>query len=405
MGVYRKYDLRKVINASGTMTSLGASSVSREVIESMREILPLFVEMKDLQRKASEVIVKATGAEAGFVTACAASGITLTVAACMTGENLGKVEQLPDTTGMKNEVIIQKGHAVNFGASVTQTIRLSGAKVIEIGNVTGTGTYQLESTINENTASAMYVVSHHTLQYGCIPLPLFIKTTHKYNIPVIVDAAAEYNLRGFIATGADIVIYSGHKFLGGPTSGLVAGRKDLIRSCYFQEIGIGRTMKVGKEGIVGLIAALEGWEKKDHKKIREIEEERAKRIINKLEKIKGLGVSPEPDPTGNPVTRVKVKINPNSAGLSAFELSRELSKGEPAIKVRNHHVDEGFFYLDVCNILEEEDIDVICNKIIEILSKSDEEKKEIKKKYLYSPNLADLEIMERKNWLKPDFRQ
>lgn len=400
MDVYRKYELRKVINASGTMTSLGASSVSREVIESMKEILPLFVEMKDLQKKASEVIAKATGAEAGFVTACAASAITLAVAACMTGEDLGKVEQLPDTTGMKNEVIIQKGHAINFGASVTQTIRLSGAKVIEIGDVTGTGTYQLESDINENTVATVYVVSHHTLQYGCIPLPLFIKTAHKYNIPVIVDAAAEYNLRRFIAAGVDIVIYSGHKSLGGPTSGLVAGRKDLIRSCYFQEIGIGRTMKVGKEGIVGLIAALEEWEMKDHKKIREIEEERVKRIVNKLEKIKGLEISPEPDPTGNPVTRVKVTINTNPAGLSAFELSRELGKGEPTIKVRNHHVDEGFFYLDVCSILEEEDVDVICNKIIEILSKSDEEKKEIRKKYLYSPNLTDLEAIKREKWLE-----
>jgi len=159
-------------------------------------------------------------------------------------------------------------------------------------------------------------------------------------------------------------------------------------------------MKVGKEGIIGLIVALDEWERKDHKKIQEMERKRVEKIINKLKGIKGLEVSSEPDLTESPITRVKVEINPNSAGLSAFELSQELDKGKPAIKVRNHHVDEGFFYLDVCNILEEEEIDVICNKIIEILSKSDEEKKEIRKKYLYSPNLVDLEAIKRGKWLQ-----
>src|SRR5690606_15914844 len=106
--------LRPVINVSGTMTSLGASIAVSEVIEAMAQILPEFVEISDLQRKASAVIARATGAEAGCVTACAASGITLAVAAAMTGADLAKIRQLPDTTGMKDEVVMLAGHMVNF---------------------------------------------------------------------------------------------------------------------------------------------------------------------------------------------------------------------------------------------------------------------------------------------------
>jgi len=131
----------------------------------------------------------------------------------MTGPDLAKVEQLPDTTGLKNEVIIQKGHVVWFGASVPQMVRLTGAKVVEIGDATRAGTYQLEGAINENTAAALYVVSHHTVQYGLISLEGFCRVAHAHEIPVIVDAASESNMSSFLERGADLVCFSGHKFL------------------------------------------------------------------------------------------------------------------------------------------------------------------------------------------------
>src|SRR5262245_19620008 len=118
------------------------------------------------------------------------------------------------------------------------------------------------------TATALYVVSHHVVRYGQIPLSTFADICHRRGVPVVVDAASEYDLRGFLKAGADLVVYSGHKFLGGPTSGIVAGRKDLVNAAYLQNYGICRGMKIGKESIVGLIATLEAWERRDHAGVR-----------------------------------------------------------------------------------------------------------------------------------------
>ena len=261
--------LRPVINVSGTMTSLGASIMVPEAIAAMTAIAPQFVEMDALFRKASVVIARLTGGEAGLVTASCASGIALAVAGAMTRDNLLAVERLPDDTrGLKSEVLIQTGHMVSYGASIEQSIRLAGGTVVPVGTVSSSYGYQLENAITDRTAAAIYVISHHTVQYGMIPLRAFAAMCRARDVPVIVDAASEYDLRGFLAQGADIVIYSGHKFLGGPTSGIVAGRKDLVRAAYHQNRGIGRGMKVGKESIVGVMAALEAWESRDHETAR-----------------------------------------------------------------------------------------------------------------------------------------
>ena len=237
--------LRPIINVSGTMTGLGASIAVPEVIAIAAEILPEWVEINDLHRKASGAIAAACGAEAGFVTASASAGITLTIAGAMTGVDLARVESLPDTAGMKDEVVILSGHMTGYGASVEQAIRLAGAKVVPVGNVTDARHYQLAAKITERTAAALYVVSHHTVQYGQLPLTEFSRICHEKGVPVIADLASECDLKGFLAAGADVAIYSAHMFLGGMTAGIVAGRKDLVRATFLQNSGIGRGMKVG----------------------------------------------------------------------------------------------------------------------------------------------------------------
>ncbi len=222
--------LRPVINVSGTMTFLGASIVVPEAVAAATAILPEFVEINDLHRKASAAIARATGAQAGFVTASCSAGITLAIAAAMTGGDLARIEQLPDTTGMKHEVPLQTGHMVSYGAPVEQAVRLAGARVIAVGGATDARGYQLEAKLNDRSAAALYVVSHHVVAYGQIPLAEFAAICSKRGVPVIVDAASEYDLKGFLAAGADLVVYSAHKFLGGPTAGIVAGRKDLVRA-------------------------------------------------------------------------------------------------------------------------------------------------------------------------------
>ncbi|MGO4114871.1 aminotransferase class V-fold PLP-dependent enzyme [Rhizobium ruizarguesonis] len=342
--------LRPVINVSGTMTSLGASIVVPEAISAMASMLPHFVEINDLQRKASAVIARLTGGEAGFVTASCSAGISLAVAGAITGNNLLAIERLPDVVSEKNEVLVQMGHVVSYGAPVDQAIRLAGGKVVLVGQATSTHRFHMENAITDKTAAAVYVVSHHVVDYGLLNLKEFVEIAHAKGVPVIVDAASEYDLRIFLEQGADIALYSGHKFLGGPTSGIVAGRKELVRHAFLQNMGIGRGMKVGKESIFGVMAALEAWENRDHAGIRERETGYLNLWKRTLDGRPGLTALIEPDPTNNPLDRLRLIVDPEQAHITAWDLADALAKGSPPIIVRDHEVEHRYFYLDPCNL-------------------------------------------------------
>jgi D-glucosaminate-6-phosphate ammonia-lyase len=343
--------LRRVINVSGTMTSLGASIVVPEAVEAMSRILPEFVEIPDLHRKASAVIAEACGAEAGTVTASASAGISVAVAGCMTGADLAHVERLPETTRLeRDQVVIQAGHMVHYGAPVEQAIRLTGAHVVPVGTATYARPYHLEGAIGPRTAAAVYVVSHHAVAYGQIPLAEFCRACRERGVPVVVDAASEYDLKGFLAAGADLAVYSAHKFLGGPTAGLVAGRKDLVRAAFLQNWGIGRGMKAGKESIVGATAALRAWSGRDHAAVRALERSHLDLWIDRLDGLLGLRIAIVPDPTGNPLDRLKIEVAPGEAGTTAWALAAALAAGDPPVIVRDHEAEHGRFYLDPCNL-------------------------------------------------------
>ncbi|MCF1472392.1 MULTISPECIES: aminotransferase class V-fold PLP-dependent enzyme [Rhizobium/Agrobacterium group] len=361
--------LRPVINVSGTMTSLGASIVVPEAIAAMTAILPQFVEISDLQRKASAVIARLTGAEAGFITASCSAGISLAVAGTITGPDLLAIEKLPDVSTTKNEVLVQMGHLVSYGAPVDQSIRLGGGKVVLVGQATSAHRYHMENAITENTAAAVYVVSHHVVHYGLLHLKEFVEIAHARGVPVIVDAASEYDLRIFIDQGADIALYSGHKFLGGPTSGIVAGRKDLVRNAYLQNMGIGRGMKVGKESIFGVMAALEAWEKRDHASVRATETGYLHLWKEALDGRPGVTALIEPDPTHNPLDRLRVILSPQEAHISAYDLSGALARGNPPIIVRDHEAEHHYFYLDPCNLHPGQEV-IVRDRLVEELDKA-----------------------------------
>ena len=360
--------LRPIINVSGTMTTLGASMIVPEAIAAMAAIAPQFVEMDALYRKASRVIARSTGGEAGFVTASCASGIALAIAGAMTRDDLLAVERLPNAAGLKTEVPIQVGHMVSYGAPVDQSIRLVGATVVPVGTVSSSYAYQLDNAITERTAAALYVVSHHTVQYGMIPLVDFAAICRAKNVPVIVDVASEYDLKGFLAKGADVVIYSGHKFLGGPTTGLVAGRKNLVRAAYLQNRGIGRGMKVGKESIVGVMAALEAWATRDHAGIRQRERTALDLWLAALRGLPGIDAAIVPDPTDNPLDRLEVSVRPES-GFTAASLCAALAAGDPPVIVRDHETDRGHFYLDPCN-LHPGEAEIVASRLADTLRSS-----------------------------------
>ena len=260
---FARWKLTPVINASGTMTGIGASRVPDDVRATVDRILASFVDMDELQSRAGAIIARVTGAEAGCVASCSAAAMTQTIAACLTGANLAKIEALPTVTG-ERRVLLPMGHMVNYGAPVDQAIRLAGAEVVPVGTAAACETWHLANALAEGAVAAMYVVSHHTVRENELPMDVFIELCREHDVPVIVDMASEYDLTGPIALGASAAIYSGHKFLSGVTSGIVAGTSDLIRATYLQHRGIGRTMKAGKESVVGAMAALELWERRDH---------------------------------------------------------------------------------------------------------------------------------------------
>jgi len=368
--IRERLGLRPIINVSGTMTTLGASIIVPEAISAMAEIASQWVEMDDLQRAASAVIARLTGGEAGFITACCASGITMAIAGAMTGTNLLAIERLPDDTeGLKSEVVIQLGHIVNYGAPIDQSIRVAGAKVIPAGTVSVTQDYHVREAINERTAAALYVVAHHTVQYGMLSLEEFCEICHAKGVPVIVDAASEYDLRGFLARGADIVVYSGHKFLSGPTSGIVTGRKDLVRAAYLQNRGVARAMKVGKESVAGTMAALDAWEKRDHAGIRRREEAALNLWKDSLQGIPGIGAQIIPDPTNNPLDRLQVFVRPESR-FTAAGLASALAAASPPVIVRNHEVERGHFFLDPCN-LHPGEAEIVAGQLRAVLTAKD----------------------------------
>jgi L-seryl-tRNA(Ser) seleniumtransferase len=365
--LFTRYGLRRIINASGTETTKGASPVCPEVIAAVSELVANSVEMAELQSAACHVIAKAVGTEAGVVTNCSAAGICMAVAATMTGTDLARIERLPDTAGLKNEVILQRGHNVTYGGHIEQNIRLVGAKVVEIGAATECGVYQLESALCERTACAIYVVSHHTVQSGLIDLTSFASACRKRGIPVIVDAAAEPNPRSFLDAGGDLVIFSIQKRYAGLTGGVVAGRLDLVRATMWQEKGIARPMKVGKETVISAITALERWRMQDTAEIARQLDARLSHAVGRLASVPGLRAQAEVDATVPTFSRLHLYIDEKKAGVSAFGLSQALWNGTPSIFVRNLMADIGLLQVDL-RLQTEATTDFICDRILDAMA-------------------------------------
>lgn len=357
----------RIINVNGTMTSLGGSVTRETVRQATSGIMGRFVKMHELQSKAAREISRLTGAESGCITASASAGISLAVAGAMTGMNPVAAESLPRGVGKRSEVVVQLGHLCNYGAPLATSIELTGATVVPVGQSTLCTDYQFDAALTDNTAAAVYVVSHHVVHYGQIPFARFACIAHAKGVPVIVDAASEYDLTRFIAEGADIVIYSGHKFLGGPTSGIIAGTRDMVRAAYLHNTGIGRGMKVGKESIAGVIAAMGAWMQRDHDGIRAEEDAALTLWQGVVTGMPGIIATKMDDPTANPLQRLQINVDSKQAGASAATFARALGQEDPAIIVRNHEVELGYFQLDPCNLTPGQ-AQIVADSLVRVLA-------------------------------------
>lgn len=368
MGVYDELGLKPVINASGTLTRLGGSRMHPEVLAAMAEAAATFVPIDDLQERAGAEIASICGAEAAYVVVGAAAGLALATAACVAGLDVAAMDRLPDTTGLKNEVVVQRGHRNAYD----HAIRSAGVRFVEVGylgypGAGGTYPWQVEQAITERTAAVACPILDTP---GTVPLPVVAEIAHAKGVPVIVDAAAELppraNLRRFIDEGADLVVFSGGKAIGGPqASGILAGRTDLIASVALQHQdmdvrpetwsrrgmlagglrgvphqGFGRSMKVGREEIVGLLVALRRFAAGSD----EADLARFHALLDPVEAaLAGLpGVRAcRRVPAGKPVPMLRIDLDAAVGGRDAYAVVNALLEGEPAVAVVQSWAEHG----------------------------------------------------------------
>lgn len=398
MDLFKDYGLSELINVRGPSTVVGANRVSKQIINYMESVLTQSVDMRQLQELASEVISKYTGAEAGCVTGCAAAGIAIAVASFLTKDDLGKITLLPKPLAGPTNIVIQKAQMISGGGcSIEQLIRISGAEIIEVGESADCALFQLRAALDKSIAGAVFVMGSRSNTPGTIPLGTFIKICHEQNIPVVVDAAGEVNLKYFIEKGADLVIASSQKWLGGPTAGLIAGRSDLVHACYLNgEFGIGRPMKTGKEGVAGLIGALETYSFRNNAEKKAREKAIVEHMFSLLDGEPGLSLKIIEHHEESPSSCVlRVYIDAEIAGLQPWELSEQMLNGSPRIALDAYCASDGYVSIDP-GLIDIEDEEIIASRLKEILTKARKGKRELKE---YKPRFETL-VSYMKDWRK-----
>ncbi|GEK35009.1 DgaE family pyridoxal phosphate-dependent ammonia lyase [Kurthia sibirica] len=353
-----KYGLKRVINASGRMSILGVSTPTDRVMKAMKEGGQSYVEIADLVNKAGSHIASKLQAEDAVVVNSASSGIALSVAGIITQGNRRKSERLHQDKIAKNEVILLKGHNVQYGAPIETMVYLGGGELVEVGYANEGTAAHIEEAISDNTAAILYVKSHHAVQKNMISVEEAWQVAQRHNIPMIVDAAAEEDLLKYIQY-ADLAIYSGSKAIEGPTSGIVAGNKKMIDWVKVQLHCSGRSMKVGKETTFGLLQAIDDYFVKEDNS----EAEKAViEVLHSLNDLAGVRVTTVQDEAGRAIFRARIQIDESIVGMSAKEVVDTIKGGAIAIYPRDYGVRQGFFDIDP-RPLQNDDIQVIENTL------------------------------------------
>lgn len=343
---YETLGVPRVINASGRMTALGGAALHAEVIAAMVEGARANVNMDALKDIAGEKLAAWCGVESAMVTPGASAGNVIMTAAAISGNDPYRAAQLPHPSWPRREIVLQLGHAVSYGGRITQDIAHGGGIPILAGTANDVHTFDIAGVINERTAAVFFVQSHHAVQKGMLSLPAVIAIAHEKGVPVLLDAAAEENVHKYTAMGTDLVTYSGGKAFEGPTSGFILGDTERIAACRLQEGGIARPMKVGKETILGLLAAMERYVTND------VTAEKARQMVV-IETLQvGLADLPhtrlsiEQDEAGRAIWRLHLALNERALGFTATTLMEDLRTHDPSVIPRGHWANTGVIALD-----------------------------------------------------------
>lgn len=359
--IYQRLGLKRVINACGKMTILGVSAVSPEVMQATAEAAGSFVEIDKLVDRTGQLVSTHTGAEDSYITSCASAGIAIAVAAVITRGEPDRVALMPDSFGMANEVLMLRGHNIDYGAPITSAIRLGGGRVVEVGQSNLAARWQLEKAISERTAALLFVKSHHSVQKGMLTLADFVEVAKAHQLPLIVDAAAEEDLRLYVSQGADLVIYSGAKAFNAPTSGFITGKREWIECCKAQHHGIARAMKIGKENMVGLVKALELYAEGADS----MTPDALATTVDAISALHGFSAEIEQDEAGRAIWRVQVRVHPDVLGIDARQVEALLRTGDVAIYTRRYFLHQGVFSIDP-RTLDQSELAMIVERLAQI---------------------------------------
>jgi L-seryl-tRNA(Ser) seleniumtransferase len=374
--IYRRLGVRPVIHASGTTTRYGGSLLRPEALEAMAQASRALVNIDELNEAAGAAIARMLGAEAAFVTAGASSGLILQAAACIAGTDPARIVRLPDTRGMRNEIVIQRAHRFAYD----QAYRVAGGVLVEIGLARRTQPYELEDAIGERTAAVAYLISPFTSPPGILSLPEVIAIAHGRGVPVIVDAASMLpprdNLTAFLRLGADLVSFSGGKGIRGPQStGILAGRRDLVRAAALNASpnqALGRAAKTSKEEIAGLVVALELFMAEDESAEMKRYTDVCAAIAEGLSDIPGLRVVVECDAVNRVIPHAVIYFTPDWRGPSGHAVQVALAQGDPHIYVQQGAHQGGYFdeiSVDPIN-LQPGDEQIVATRLREELTRS-----------------------------------
>ena len=369
--IFEELGVRPVINAQGNRTLLGGGTPAPEIREMMDAAEEYYVNMSELMDAVGERISDMLGVDAALVTSGCSAALAYAAAACMTGDDEGRIERIPDTTGMPNEILIQRQLRVKYDRCMT----IPGGRLVEIGDENRTTREQLESAIGENTAGIHYLAPGDR-NPGALSLETVIEIGHAHDIPIIVDAAGQVYptdlLSRYVKMGADLVAYGAKYFGAVNSSGLLTGRSDLVniaRSHSFVGFeatplrSFGRPMKVDRQEVIAVFGALRAWLTMNHEDRIAGYEARVSALRPVLSDLDGIALEDLDD--DGPVEGLTIVVDPDVVGMTGADVVEALRDGNPSIWVRENDAGDRFS-IRLMTLRESDDL-LVAERVREIL--------------------------------------
>ena len=399
MGIYQSLGVTPIINATGTFTRLGGSLMPPDVVDAMAQASREFVCLEELQYRAGTLIAELVGAEAAYVVSGAYASVVLSIAACIVGSDPEKMNRLPDTSGMKHDIVMLRAQRNSYDHAV----EIAGGKIIEADMD------DIEAAVGDNTAAIFFLPDWPGVR---VTIAEMVAIGRRRGVPVVVDAAGRLDqpghLKAYIAQKADLTCFSGGKHIRGPqASGFICGRRDLISAIAWQHLdmdatpevwtaprallpvekmpfmprqGIGRGYKAGKEEIVGLVTALRLFTERDHAAERTRMDRQVHALVAGLADIPYVrasvvgaahdsGAADPSNSADSPTPLARIAINEQALEMTAYEFILALKRGSPPIHPAERELAQGAIVVNPFS-LREGDEDEIVRRVREIVAES-----------------------------------